>query len=398
MTAGGRIRTPWKHRWRRFRYSAMPVLCFLACVALTLWLWRGQRQTPNAVAVVEQTSIPIAASADGKIISLWENSEAECAIFDRVGKGQLIARLDDSLVRAQLLTSQKEVVRLYKDLDATREKLRMEAVGLQRARVRDHVNLIVQADRTHLDVLDRTTKIVADEILLQQLDARLQYNRPLLERKLISAFELKVIELECAEVQKRIVEGGQARIEAQAICDQARRRLEQYVQTDEVSSVKVLLGPISAQIETEESRIEELRLQAKTLSVFAPFSGVVCQIHYWPDQFVRCGDPIITLAATEAPGDKSQPLHAMAYIPQGQRIQLEHGMKVGVQSRAPGNPRAIGTVVQIGPQYESVPLQNLRDPTIPERGRPLRIKLPPEFDVVPGEAIDIRLSTRSNQS
>lgn len=402
MTVGGRIRTPWKHRWRRFRYSAMPVFCFLGCVALTLWLWRDQRKMPNAVAVVEQKSVSVAASADGKLLAPPSKLGGYWKPFDTVDEGQEIARLDDSVLQASADALKKELVRLKEELLVTAEQIRIDMVGREHERARHRLGLIVQAEKSQLDVLDRTAQIKSDKMLWQRLDATLQSSQKFAgqQYQVVSALEVKLAKMERDEVRIRIEENELARKKAQAVAAAAQQRLDDYPAADvgEAANVETLLASIRARIETQGALIDELNREIDALTIFAPFSGVICQIHCWPDQYVRRGDPIVTLATTGASTENGKLPHAVAFISQEHRIPLKPGMKVGLQSRASGNRFAIGTVVQIGPHYEPVPLRNLRNPNIPERGRALRIKLPPEFDVVPGEVLDVRLSARPKQS
>jgi len=399
MTTTGRIPTPLKHRWRRIRYSAMPTVCFVVCAVLTVWLWQEQTQLPNAVAVVEQKSVPVAASADGKIVSLWKSPEAECTIYDVVGKGQLLARLDDSAVQAALATLQTELAGLDKQLAVTEQQFSVDAAGRENDRKRHLLNLEVELGRCQLEVLDRSTRIETDEILLQRATARLQYNQKFEEEGAVSPLELQMLKMECDEIQQRINDSKTARIQAERLRDEAQSRLNDYRKTERMFDVTVLLGPIGAQIATQQARLKELQVQIQTLNIVAPFAGVICQIHCWPDQYVRRGDPIVTLAATGASGGEDQRIYAVAYIRRNQHVQLQPGMKVQVQSRAPGNPRAVGNVMQIGPQFEPVPLQHLRDPAVPEWGRPARIQLqlPVGFHVVPGEMLDVNFTALANK-
>ncbi len=75
MPNNDRIRTPWIHKWRRFRYSVMPALCFVAFSALTAYLWQQQGELPNAVASGDSVNITIRATADSTLheASHWWN-------------------------------------------------------------------------------------------------------------------------------------------------------------------------------------------------------------------------------------------------------------------------------------------------------------------------------------
>ncbi|MBN2477637.1 MAG: HlyD family efflux transporter periplasmic adaptor subunit [Pirellulales bacterium] len=398
MTGGNRIPIPLKHKWRRFRYNAMPILCFIACVLLMLGLWRHQGQMSNGLAEVERKCVPVAAGADGKLVAVStiagglarSNDHNYWALFDRVHEGQVIARLDDSLVRAAVVTLQEDVERLKVELPAAKEKIRVDALGREDNAARHRLNLTVQAEEAEIDVLDRKAQIEADEILLKRLIARLQYNEPLVRNKVIAAAEYQVIELERDEVQKRIDGNREALKEAEKIRDGAQRRLASYSDLADPPEVETLIGPIRAEIRTQMLRIDELNLQIRTLDIVAPFEGEICEIHCWPEQYVRRGDPIVTIAATGVPGE--EPRYAIAYVPETQRIRPEIGMVVGLQSRYPGNPRVQARIAQVGPQIQEIPPHLCRDPARPEWGLPVRIPLPDDLRARPGELLDVRYS------
>ena len=65
-------------------------------------------------------------------------------------------------------------------------------------------------------------------------------------------------------------------------------------------------------------------------------------------------------------------------------------MEVSVRRRIPGSPAVTGHVIEVGPRYEPVPRHQLRDSQIDEWGRPVRIALPKDFKVSPGELVDVK--------
>ena len=82
------IPTPWAHKLRRFRYGAMPLVSFIGCVALMIWMWQRQGRQPNAVGEVEAVRVDVAAGADGLLVPL---PHGPWTLFDSVQSGQLLA-------------------------------------------------------------------------------------------------------------------------------------------------------------------------------------------------------------------------------------------------------------------------------------------------------------------
>ena len=101
-----------------------------------------------------------------------------------------------------------------------------------------------------------------------------------------------------------------------------------------------------------------------------------------PGQYVRDGDPIVTITAQRQDC-------IVSYVRQAQGVTPKVRTEVAVRRRAPGSPTVIGRVVEVGPRYEPVPRHQLRDPQIDEWGRPVRIEVK-GFNVEPGELVDIK--------
>ncbi|HYW80151.1 MAG TPA: hypothetical protein VE890_11270, partial [Thermoguttaceae bacterium] len=127
MKPGELIPTPLKHRWRRFRYSVMPGICFGVCVVLMLLLWRGQGRLPNAIGEVESISVPIAAGIDGilepriptELADLpGQGKQTWWTRFEPVTKGQLIARIDSSTIESELAVLEVDKSRLEQEIGA----------------------------------------------------------------------------------------------------------------------------------------------------------------------------------------------------------------------------------------------------------------------------------------
>ena len=53
MAQTSRIKTPFKQHLHRFRLGALPIISFVACVALTLWLWERQVSVGSILGEVE---------------------------------------------------------------------------------------------------------------------------------------------------------------------------------------------------------------------------------------------------------------------------------------------------------------------------------------------------------
>jgi len=378
MTATQRIPIPWKHKWRRFRYSVMPVLSFVVCVGLTLWLWDRQGQLPNAVGEVEAVRVDVTAGSDGLLAPLPRGT---WTLFDQVEKGEVVARLDDRPVHAQAETVRLELERLRKELDAAAAQIELDEAVRRSTHLRNMAQMQWDLARLKLDVLDRRTALEVDRVELMARRARLDFLRSLREKEIVGELELTEEQMLYDQVAKRVAEQEKALSEAQSNLAAAQSNtatLPEPVHAD----VARLLAPLQAAILAQESRVRELELAVQMLEIRAPISGTICAIHRWPGQHVRTGDPIVTIAAQKG-------RYIVSYVRQEQRLYVEPGMPVALRLRAPASREIPSSVERVGPQIEPVPPHLLRDPTRPEWGQPVRIVLPPKLPVRPGELIDI---------
>ncbi|HUT10023.1 MAG TPA: HlyD family efflux transporter periplasmic adaptor subunit [Thermoguttaceae bacterium] len=386
MPSTNRIRTPWRHKLRRFSQSVMPVLCFLVCLAVLLWFWNRQGQVSNAVGAVEPVRLDIAALTDGTLLPLQELPNGEWQLLDVVRKNEVIARLDDRAAREAVQALRQEVVSLEKELDATEAQAMSDEYDRRHDHHRHATELACQIERYRLEVLNRRALIEENRIEVQRIGALLEYLEPLGGTPGDVALQIADYQLQHDLAAKRFEENTTAFHEAQEQWKAAvqRQKTNPPVETPDTD---MLLAPIRASIGAQEALIRELEAEIDALEIRAPVNGSICAIYYRPGQHVRAGEPILTIAADT---DRK---YVMSYIPREQYFRPTIGMTVDVRVRAPGSLPVTAEVDQVGSQIEPLPLHLVRDPTrspnMPEWGLPVRILLPSGFDVRPGELVDI---------
>ena len=269
MPDNGRIRTPWRHKWRRFRYSVMPALCFVACVVLAGWLWDRQGEIPNAVASGDSVNIPIRATIDGV---LRENSFAWNR-FDSVRRGELIAEFNGEQLLREIAVLRAELAGLTKELLAERVSIGQEAAAWKerverwkRAIVerkqdaelavaeleweakqdrlrrihdieREWRRLTFEVEKRELDVVDRKAKIQEDQVELQLLTHRVAYLEkyarvisPGATVPLVTAEQVQEAKLERNGVQTRVNENARALKSAERLLGQTKVLRDNYKQ------------------------------------------------------------------------------------------------------------------------------------------------------------------------
>lgn len=376
------IRVPVTRRLQRLRYTILPMASFCTCVLLTAWLWQRQGQMPNGIGEVEAVRIDVATGADGTLTPL---PRGQWTLFDRVEANEVLARLDDRAVRAEMTTLKAEMAHVRGELAAAVEQIELDESERQHDHQRELRRLVWQREQHRLDALDRRAAIETDRIEEMRLNGQLTYLEPLRSQDAVSVMEITDLRLQRDEVRKRIAENESCLAEAKVQLERSEATLKEYSQLRTAQTAR-LLEPLEAEIAVLECRLDELQLKIGGLEIRAPISGTICAIHGWPGQSLRAGDPVVTVAA-------DQGRYIVSYVRQEQRLQPKVGTPVWVRVRGSGNGLVRSVVERVGPQVETVPLHQQRDPRVQEWGLPVCIELPKDLELRPGQLIDIRFDT-----
>ena len=97
MNGPKHIPVPWKHRWRRFRYTTLPMLGFFTFLFIALWLWTNAGEIPHAVGEVEAVRVNVSPGSSGILTSL---PRGNWKLYEMVEMNQVVAQLDDRPLRA----------------------------------------------------------------------------------------------------------------------------------------------------------------------------------------------------------------------------------------------------------------------------------------------------------
>lgn len=380
----GRIPTPWPVRWRRFRQRVLPAIAFLSLTSVVLWMWQQDISSPHALGEVEAIRSIITSGSDGLLAEPQDGRRWE--LFDRIEKDQVIARLDDRLLSLQLVTQRAELERLKFEVDAAAAKLTFDFANQQRDHLHETIRLAWKREQRRILVLQTQVQLAADRVLVQRLAATAERTEQLFQQslpRLRAASELDAITTRLArdEVAQRITANEKTLAEEQRQVDQAANGFDEYPDL-KLPEIAPLLAPLQAAITTQSSRMAELQHQIDSLQIRAPFDGQVAAIHAWPGQRIKLGDPVLTVASDSR-------RYIVSYLRADQAARPQAGDEVRVRLRNSASAAVNATVEHIGPQFEPIPPQQLRDPRIVEWGLPIRITLPQNLRTRPGELVEL---------
>lgn len=117
----GYVSIPLALKLRRARYQIFPVVTFLVCACIAAILW--SRHASQALAVGEVATIRVA--IESKVEGVLEELPQPLHVFDTVRKGQLVARVDLTLLDKKLQILKAETERLKKSAGATTQPIEL---------------------------------------------------------------------------------------------------------------------------------------------------------------------------------------------------------------------------------------------------------------------------------
>jgi len=370
------------------RLHILPVAVWLAVVMCVIGLFFHRSRRFEVLGIAQSQMRQIAATCTARLTSVTVQ------LFDEVKKGQTLAVLDTVLdnenlpeiVQAQLATISAETERLGAELVATENQLAADAVNMENTSAADQRRFDVDVENARLQILQFQLTIETDRLSLEGLKLNSKIfvlqNRPDVNDS--ASYELKKLKLQCDTLAKRIQENERLLEQAERDLGQAQHRRDEFAQHQpQHPSVENALEVIRKAIQVQERRMQELTVQRSPLELKSPFHGVVSLIQRRPGETVRAGEPIMTLAET-------MPTEIVAYATEMQAGRVREQMVVELVKYAEPAQMASSQVIYVGPTVEQMPQRLWRNPNIPQYGRPILVKVPPKFELIPGELVGIR--------
>jgi multidrug resistance efflux pump len=133
MSDRSSVPVPWKLALRRARYQIVPVSTMLISALLAGWLW--VRHSRSATATGEVSAVRVA--VESRVEGLLEELPQPVHLFDTVRNGQLVARVDLSLVERQIQRLRAEVDRMRAATAAATTQLADPLIAEREAQIAD---------------------------------------------------------------------------------------------------------------------------------------------------------------------------------------------------------------------------------------------------------------------
>ena len=350
------IPVPLARRWREFRARFLPVLVFIGVAVVVAHLWQGHVAPTQMSGIVSGHQHELRSPRAGVVAQVLTQP------FQAVATGDpllvLVSHQDEQL-RAEIAVLDAEIAALR----ASREP----AIGLNRNQI--------NYEDLRFEVMTARIRLAEDQLEKQRLIREANRQETLFDLELIaeSAYDETITQRDRAVV--RVEEGEQLLDEL----DQRLVHLRSLLPDDDDAFESALL----AAVRVKEEQLAVIETQLSPWPLLSPADGVVATVHISQGGYAGPGDPLITLHAGGTD-------HVLGYIEQPIGQLPERGAEVGVIATA---RRALytGVITEIGPHLVPKHEMLLRPGMASEYALPVRIEIPPDAVLYPGERVHLRL-------
>lgn len=368
-----------KHvRSGRISMRFLPILVWAVTVAGVVLVFSKQAQRFQVVGIAQQNSRQVSSTSTGQLKSI-------VPLFTEVKKNQVVARLDDSHLQAQINTINSEIRRLQAELAATEDQLTVEAINNETEAEAERRQFAMDVERYHLRVLELQAQQQPNLIMLDDLKLEIKIEKDLYLKKAVATdYGVAKAQVAYDALAKQVEETQRLLENAQMAWNTAAERQNNFGERQSLHyTVALALKPITAEIEVQHSMLAEINILRDTLTIKAPIDGVVSDILCREGETVLPGVPFITITGTDT-------TEIISYINERQADKIEAGDTIEIVKNGE-TPQVYEAKIEfVGPAIVELPIRLRAIPDIPQWGRPMLIKIPPKFELIPGEAVGIR--------
>lgn len=318
------------------------------------FVWdRGTLGGSPIPAYVESIDHLVAPTVTGRLIEL------HVKLGDEVKEGDLLASLDNRAVKLERARMLSELEQLEADLEAQQTIHQTEVLaGVLRSSsaLADESAARAEAD-TFKNELDRVSRLRAEKLVDASTETEVRRSY------LAAAARVKVFETRRAQLPELYANRGQNGVRAQA---DARVR------------------PYREAIKAKRAAIAELDYQIEQYELRAPVDGVVALLAHAQGDVVSPGMEVVRVV-------RGRSGHLVATVPEERARGLKTGLELTVRSSRGLISRTMhGTVVEVGPSVEQLPLRSWLSPSWPRWGRRAVIRVDGDAPGQAGERVYVQ--------
>lgn len=359
----------WKMTLRAAAIFAVPALAAF----LAYWLSQSPGQFRTAPAQVLAREFRLSPLETGRL--------AEILVMpgERVRTGQLVARLDGSLIEREIAVIEARIRQLGAETRAYSVEIGSGGFDTERSFQSDVAGDLGQLEAAHAEFARQTAEL---EEVAAELRRMHEYLREgLVRRDRVADLELRHKTLAAAVgAWPARIDGLKQRHAAASERLAEWRSKHSAATARELREVRVDPRRQRAAEEIEALRVLQTRLANTRL--IAPADAEVISLLARPGDVLRPGDPLLVLLGVEQH-------EVLAYIPERERWIPERGSPVLVRRRTALREEFRSRVLRVADAVTPLPPRFWPAPQLAQWGREVAVELPSGAALQPGEALDV---------
>jgi multidrug resistance efflux pump len=357
------IPIPARQQWREFRVLVLPIITFSMLVTMIGWLWVRYVAPSNMIGEVETKRAGIISTVAGVVRELKVDRLAS------VTNGQELAVIEVC-----------DADQLHAQIAAVESGLRLMKARMDLDKARN-VNSYIDLNR-ELEI--EKLNLEVERIKSIQSEGELARAKSLYDNKLIALgsgssrndFGYDVALRDHNSILATIASKEKTVADLQAGLDRMKAA--------GATEVGLTNDVIEQDIAAQRREIEQLK---KPVVLVSPINGFVSVIDHVPGERITAGEKLLVVSA-----EKSHRIVAWVRQPVTQRP--EPGDIVSVRRATLGQPEFNGTVATVGKQLEEINPTAVPLTTAIQRaefGLPLIVNVDEKIELIPGEAVQLRV-------
>ena len=354
------IPIPRRERWRDVRIAYLPVITFGLVLVAIVWMWIRYVHPPYLVGEVE--------SVRANVVSILAGTVQELKVerLQKVTNGQdlvTIALTDPEVLKAELAAIEADL------------KLMKARMAVDIARNENNYESL------RLSFLSEKVQLAVDQARLNLAEIELKR-----AEELLTARPEPLISVEMYDIAKANRDALQASVSGQAAFLAEK---EKTLPALDPKQRPLNEEAITTAIQAQQDRLRRLQ---KPVVLKSPIDGFVSTINHHPGEKVTAGLPILVVSGNSAD-------FILGWVRQPVRARPAVGDTVVVRSSRSGARMVESVVTQVGSQLEPIdptalPVNHgLNRANLVEVGLPFRVKVPEGADLIPGEMVELTVSS-----
>lgn len=373
------VKTPISRLVMLWRKRFLPLLVWGAAVALVIVLVQRQRVYVDAVGIAEAKTTYVAPLFDGTVQSLAVD------MLDTVAEGQVVAMMDDTLIRSELHVAEAELDRVRALLDAESARFAQEQQMNETSAQDDLRRFQLNEEQARLNHLDRVIQHETDKVDLERLGVQLRRQEEMMKQHLLDEAAYDESRLAYEALKTKIDKDVKAIALAEQNIAAAASRSETRTGEEPVPApTDAVLRSLQADIAAQQAIVAEVQERRQALTLKSPVAGQVALITRRPGESMLAGDPILTIVGAGAN-------RVTAFVDERAAMALNVGDTVELHSRTHPSTVARGKILKIGSYIEPFPERLQMSPVLIQHGFQVLVGELPENVYRPGETLDLRL-------